>query len=442
MSSASLQARARAFVLATPRCALFLGMGAGKTKIALDCIAELVFNRLEVGRVLVVAPLRVARTSWPDEIKKWQPQLSYRLILGEQKKRLAALASSSVVHIINYDNLTWLAKVAPPRYDLIILDESSKLKNHSTARWRAFRQYLRAKPPARIVLMTGTPAPNSTLELWAPLYLLDQGRALGRSFSVFRERYFFPDQRNWQTGQIYSWQEKPGTKKAIQAKIAPLAFHEALPAFCQVEKHAERYLLDNPDEYRTFALNAFLAVADLTVTSGAASLQNKLRQYVSGFVYTEHGVAAFSTKRLEVLGALLERLEGRGVIVYYNFIAEKDQILKAYGAKYRITCEADLDGWNGGAYDILLAHPASMAYGLNLQHGGSAIVWYSLPWSLEQYEQANARLARPGQKRTVDIVTIIAEGTVDERVLSALEEKKINQDKILEGVKHDILRTG
>lgn len=429
-----------------PVLGLFLDMGLGKTVITLTAINELKYNRFEVRKVLIIAPKKVAEATWSKEAAKWEhlKKLRFSLILGSQTKRIRALNTPADVYIINRDNVSWLVdyyRNAWP-FDMVVIDESSSFKNPRAKRFKSLKM-IRGHIK-RLIELTGTPAPNGLADLWAQIYLLDGGQRLGKHITGFRERYFDPDKRNAQ--QIFTYKPKEG---------AGLAVEECISDIC-VSMKAEDYLqlpdivyddipvvLDGKAKklYEKMETEMLIKVDESTIDAGtAAVLSNKLMQLCNGAVYDENGfVTEIHDCKLEAFCELVDSLNGQPALVFYNFQHDRERIknaLRKSGLRVReLKTPRDETDWNERRIDILLAHPASAAYGLNLQDGGNHVIWFGINWSLELYQQANKRLHRQGQKQKVIVHHLIVEGARDEDVIAALQDKCITQDKLIDSLK-------
>lgn len=433
-------------IITCPALGLFLDMGLGKTVITLTAIADLKYNRFEVSRVLVIAPKKVAEATWSKEASKWDQLKLLRLItvLGTEKQRIRALNTPGDIWIINRENVQWLVdyyRNAWP-FDMVVIDESSSFKNHQAKRFKALtwvRPHI-----SRIVELTGTPAPNGLLDLWAQIYLLDQGQRLGKYITHFRERYFEPDQRNAQ--QVFSYQPKPGADNIIQQLLGDICVSMKADDYLQLPDCTVNdvpVILDDKAQkaYNTMERDMLLEIDENTIDAGtAAVLSNKLLQLCNGAVYDDqHEVIHIHDCKLQAFRELIEQLNGQPALVFYNFRHDVPRIKKALekpGLRVReLKTPADETDWNNRQVDILLAHPASAAYGLNLQDGGNHVVWFGLNWSLELYQQANKRLHRQGQKQKVIIHHLSVSGGRDEDVVLALEDKGATQDRLIESLK-------
>lgn len=425
---------------------LFLDMGLGKTVITLTAINDLKYNRFVISKVLVIAPKRVAESTWTKEAAKWDHLKLLRIIpvLGDLRKRIRALNTPGDIYVINRENVPWLVEYYMNTwpFDMVVVDEFSSFKNHQAKRFKALtwvRKHIR-----RFVGLTGTPAPNGLLDLWAQVYLLDQGKRLGARITHFRERYFEPEQRNRE--HVFSYTPKPGADEVI---------HQLIGDIC-VSMKAEDYLelpdcitvnvpviLDSKAKtaYEKLEREMLLEVDETTIDAGSAAvLTNKLLQLCNGAVYGENReVVEIHKCKIEAFLELVEGLNGKPALVFYNFQHDVERIKKALagsGLRVReLKSSQEENDWNNKNIDILLAHPASCAYGLNLQQGGNHVIWFGLNWSLELYQQANKRLHRQGQTEKVIIHHLAVEGGVDEDVLAALEDKSSTQDKLMDALK-------
>lgn len=442
----SYQAYCISRLITDPALALWLDMGLGKTVTTLTAVNDLIYNRLAVGRVLVIAPKKVAVATWSRETEKWDHLHLLRIstVLGTEAKRVRALNTPADVYVINRENIPWLVDYYQNSwpFDMVVVDESSSFKNHQAKRFKALK--LVRNRVSRIVELTGTPAPQGLLDLWAQIYLLDVGERLGTKIGQFRERYFEPDQRNRTT--VFTYAPKTGADDAI---------HKLLSDIC-ISMKAEDYL-ELPDcitvdvpvvldskaraAYTRLEREMLLQVDEQVIDAGtAAVLTNKLLQLCNGAVYDENWQAAeVHTCKLEAFQEVVEALNGQHALVFYNFQHDKNRITAALaksGLRVRVYTgpQEEID-WNAGQIDILLAHPASCAYGLNLQDGGCHEIWFGLNWSLELYLQACKRLHRQGQKNTVFIHRLVTVDGVDEDVVAALGRKGATQDDLLEALK-------
>lgn len=445
------QAYATQRIVDDPAVGLFLSMGLGKTVITLTAVNELKYNRFQVARCLVVAPKKVAEATWATEAAKWDHLRHLRIIpvLGSAKRRIAALATPGDVWVINRENVPWLVDYCRNDwpFDMVVLDESSSFKNASSKRFKALR--LVRSRIRRIVALTGTPSPNGLEDLWAQVYLLDGGARLGKTLTSYREAFFTQDYSR--PGQMYrTYSPQDGAEARIRAAIADIC----------VSMRAEDYLVlpDYVEDVVPVALDAkarrayealerdmLLQVDEATITAGSAAVLNgKLLQLCSGAVYDESGQAAHVHDcKLEAFLELVEALNGEHALVFYWFQHERDRLLEALAKtslRVRVyTGAVDGEAWNAGEVDILLAHPMSCGYGLNLQQGGHHAVWYGYPnWALELYQQANARLHRQGQQHPVICHHLVVQGGMDEAVVAALHDKGDGQAALMAALRAKI----
>lgn len=435
-------------LIADPRVALFLDMGLGKTIITLSAIYHLKYARFAVRKVLIIAPKKVAEATWQREAAKWDGVriLRMRTVLGTQARRLKALNTPADIYIINRENVPWLVEHYRNDwpFDMVVVDESSSFKNPRAKRFKALSyMYPHIK---RTVLLTGTPSPNGISDLWSQIYLLDRGERLGSTFSGFRNRYFTPGERSRDI--IYTYDPKDGAEDAIMSAIGDIAVSMKAADYLQLPPVVEdtipvvldakaRKAYDTME--RTMVLELLQSGEQITAAS-AAALSNKLQQLANGAVYNEeHRPHAVHDCKLEAFTELIEQLGGKSALVFYNFQHDLARLLEALRlTKLRVRilrgAEDEL-AWNHGEVDILLAHPASAAYGLNLQDGGNHVVWYGLNWSLELYQQANKRLHRQGQTQTVIVHHLVCTDTRDEDILHAISMKERAQEFVLESLK-------
>jgi SNF2 family DNA or RNA helicase len=425
---------------------LFLDMGLGKTVITLTAINDLKYNRFAISKVLVIAPKKVAESTWSKESQKWDHLKMLRVVpvLGTLKKRIRALNTPADIYVINRENVQWLVEYyrnAWP-FDMVVVDEFSSFKNHQAKRFKSLT-WVR-KHINRIVGLTGTPAPNGLLDLWAQVYLLDEGERLEKKITHFREKYFEPDQRD--RDRVFSYMPKPGAEEIIQEKISDICVSMKAEDYLELPDCIDNVVpvvLDSKakEAYEKLEKEMLLEVDEVTIDAGSAAvLTNKLLQLCNGAVYDENrNVIDIHNCKIEVFLELIEGLNGKPALVFYNFQHDVSRIKKALaGSKLRIRelkTPQDETDWNNRQIDILLAHPASAAYGLNLQEGGNHVIWFGLNWSLELYQQANKRLHRQGQKEKVIIHHLVVEGARDQDVMEALGDKGNTQDKLMESLK-------
>ena len=434
------------FIKRTPCCGVFLDMGLGKTVITLTAIKELKYENWAVGRVLVIAPKKVAEATWCKECVKWNHLTGLRLsvVLGSEAQRRAALAADADIYVINRDNVAWLVKAVGARwpYDCVVLDESSSFKNHRAQRFKA----LKAVRPKirRLIELTGTPAPHGLTDLWAQIFLLDGGKRLGRTISLYRDLYFVPDKRNAYT--VWSYKLKPGAEAVIYEQIKDICISMKAEDYlelpdCVIDEIPVKLDDEAQRRYDELEREALLKVSDDEwVTAGTAGvLTGKLLQLCDGAVYDEEkNVHELHSCKLDAFLETLEQINDN-TVVYYQFQHDRDRLLRALektGSRVRVYADArDEDAWNRGEIDVLLAHPASCGYGLNLQAGGHHIIWFGLTWNLEQFQQANKRLHRQGQERPVIVHILTVEGSVDEDVIKSLSGKERVQEALLRALK-------
>lgn len=437
-------------LLDNPKYGLLLGMGLGKTIITLSAVAELMYNRFEVKRVLLIAPKRVTYTTWQEESLKFDHtrMLRFSLVVGDLKERKQALGAKSDVFLINRENVSWLCEYYnyDLPFDMLVLDESSSFKNPQAKRFRALK---RARASFnRVVLLTGTPAPNSLLELWPQLYLLDGGERLGKTITQYRNTYFKPDKTNGHV--VYSYKLKDANaEREIYRRISSICMSLVSETCITLpDKLILTTRLRMPEDikrqYKKLVRDLVLQLGDETITAlNAASLSNKLLQLANGSIYDEehtaHTIHDFKLQALQ--GILQEKVQGPA-LVFYSFLHDKERILNRFPEARELKTAEDIRDWNAGRIKLLLAHPASCGYGINLQAGGRTIIWYGLTWSLEQYQQANARLYRQGQAKQVRIYHLVMTGTIDEQVMAALQSKKVGQDALLEAVRMNLKGEG
>lgn len=436
-------------ILQTKKIGLFLDMGLGKTVTTLTAIRELKYNRFLIRKVLVIAPKKVAEGTWTKEKEKWDHTRILRVspVLGSQNKRIRALNTPADLYIINRENVVWLVdyyRNAWP-FDMVVIDESSSFKSHTAKRFKALAsigQYI-----DRMIELTGTPSPNGLNDLWAQIFLLDGGERLGRRYTQFRERYFQPDKRG-ADGMVYSYEAKQGSEEAILQKISDICISMKAEDYLQlpdITYHEIPVVLDPKAEkaYRELERKMVLELPEdedeISVTS-AAALSNKLLQLANGAVYDDdHSFHEIHGCKIEAFMELIESLQGKPALVFYNFQHDRERILwelQKTGLRVReLKTAKDEDDWNNRMIDVLLTHPASSAYGLNLQQGGNHVIWFGLTWNYELYTQANKRLHRQGQTQKVIIHHLICTGTRDEDVMQALQRKDDVQNWVMQSLK-------
>lgn len=421
--------------------ALLLDMGLGKSVITLTAIRNLIIKG-EVGRVLVIAPLRVARSTWPDEIAKWDHlnDLTYSVAVGTEKERLEALRKNVEIVIINRENVDWLVNKSGYRFnfDMIVIDELSSFKSYSAKRFKAL---LKVRPYVeRIVGLTGTPSSNGLMDLWAEYRLLDFGERLGRYITRYRLKYFTPDKRS--ATVIFSYKLLPGAEDEIYNAISDITISMKAKDYLKMpDLIINEVTVDlDPTERRTYETLRKEMVVQISEQEeidavNAASLSGKLLQMANGAVYDEDKrVLRIHDKKLDALEDLIEAANGKPVLIAYWYKHDLERIKERFNVR-EILNDQDIRDWNNGKIDVAVIHPASAGHGLNLQQGGSTMIWFGLTWSLELYEQANARLYRQGQNETVVIHHIITKGTIDEDVMLALKRKEKMQSALIDAVK-------
>ena len=444
------QRYATEYIETHPIAAVLLDMGLGKTSITLTALNDLLFDRFEIHKVIVIAPLRVARDTWPAEIEKWEhlSSLVYSVAVGTEAERLAALRQRADIYIINRENVQWLVEASglPFDFDMVVVDELSSFKNHQSKRFRAM---MKVRPRVeRIIGLTGTPSSNGLMDLWAEFKLLDMGKRLGRFIGQYRTRFFLPDKRNGQV--VFSYKPLPGAEQEIYRLISDITISMKSTDHLQMpELVNSRYMVYLSEEemqrYVSLKQELILQVSDGEVTAAnAAALSGKLSQMANGAVYTDTGeTMAIHDRKLDALEDLIEAANGKPLLVAYWFRHDLERIMERLH-KRKILCSRldtreSIHRWNAGEIPVALIHPASAGHGLNLQTGGSTLVWFGLTWSLELYQQTVARLWRQGQSaETVVIQHIIAKGTMDERIMKALSEKDTTQAALIDAVKADL----
>lgn len=428
-----------------PESALFLDMGLGKTVSTLTAIVDLI-NFFEVSKVLIVAPKRVAEMTWGDEVENWQHLNGLRVsvIKGTAKQREAAARADADIYTVNRDNLVWLLQMwggSKVPYDMIVLDELSSFKNHQSKRFKAAKIIRRSCN--RVVGLTGTPAPNGLIDLWAQMYLVDGGVRLGKTITDYRANYFRPGAQNG--GIIYEYKPLPTTENVLSEKIADITLSMKALDFLDMPEltYINNYVELSPkvkkqyDKFEEDQVLQLMQEEEITALS-AAALSNKLLQFAGGAIYdADRQVHGVHNEKLETLVEMIEAANGSPVLVAYNFQHEKDRILDAlkdYGAESLEGVDS-VRRWNNGEIPVLVTHPASAGHGLNMQKGGNRIIWFGVTWSLELYQQFNARLWRQGQRNGVFVHHIVARGTIDEKVIAALSGKAATQDGLMSAVK-------
>lgn len=442
---------------------LFLEMGLGKTVCTLTAIEELMYDYFHISRVLVIAPKKVAENTWTDEVKKWDhiKHLKVVTVLGKVKKRIEALQTTADVYVINRENIVWLieqyGKYSDKKkktgfkltrewpFDMVVIDELSSFKSPKSKRFKMLKKIRPAM--FRVVGLTGTPAPNGLLDLWPQVYLLDSGQRLGLTATAYRDRYFAPGSMIKNHAGVLintDYQPRPGATDAIYDAIDDICLSMKSEDWLDMPPRLDNNVMLKMDpkdyaKYKELEKEFILELGDVTIdAASAASVSQKLHQLAQGAIYRETGTTEYvevHNSKLEVLDEIVEGSQGKPILVFYWFKHDRDRLLKKYPTARELNTPEDLQAWNDGKISVLLAHPASAGHGLNLQAGGSTIVWFSLTWSLELYQQANARLHRQGQKESVVIHHLVMRDTVDENILAAIEQKADVQNALMDAVK-------
>ncbi len=426
-------------------CALFLDMGLGKTVSTLTAIKKLIFQECEIDTVLVIAPKRVVASVWKQEIEKWQHLKGLKAVIvsGNVSARKSALKEKAHIYLVSRDNVQWLCaqyggSVLP--FDMMVIDESSSFKNHASKRFKALRHILFS----RVVLLTGTPAPNSLIDLWPQIYLLDKGQRLGKTISSFRSDFFKAGRTNGHI--VYNYKVLNGSDERIHNCLSDICMSMKAKDYLDLpERIDNNIVIEMPAElkskYKYFEKEKVLEIFgsdDHITPANAAALSNKLLQFANGSVYDTDKVAhEIHTLKLEALEEILENSNGKPVLVAYTYKSDAERILsylKAYKPK-KLEGDQDIISWNKGQIQLMMMHPASGGHGLNLQAGGNTIVWFGQTWSLELEQQFNARLDRQGQTKSVIIHKLILEGSMDERVIASQQGKALTQNALMEAVK-------
>lgn len=430
----------------TPKAGLFLDMGLGKTVITLTAIDNLMHALFEISKVLVIAPLRVAEDTWSKECAKWDHLKHLRIskILGTPAQRRKALVADADIYVINRENVVWLTNELSSfgngwTFDMVVIDELSSFKSSKSKRFRALRKYISRS--RRVVGLTGTPAPNGLMDLWSQIYLLDGGERLGKTITGYRERFFVPNQRNATT--IFNYKPKEQAERAINRLISDICLSMSADDWLEMPERLDNIrmvrLSDKEfSEYEQFERDSYFEFLEGEVSAAsAAALTCKLLQYSNGAVYKEDKTYIdVHSRKLDELEEIINVSNGKPILCFYNFKHDFTRIIERFPGAVKLKGTDTIEAWNAGEIPLLLAHPASAGHGLNLQGGGNIIVWFGLNWSLELYQQANARLYRQGQEEgSVIIHHIVAENTVDERVMSSLQGKAEVQKDLLDSLK-------
>lgn len=431
------------WIIEHPYSALLLDMGLGKTLSSLSAIDELLSVYGVIDKVLVIAPLSVAQNTWDAEIKKWDHlnHLTYTKVLGSKQEREAALKEEVDIYLINRENVVWLVDYYKKRWPFktVIIDELSSFKDPKSKRFKALRK---VRPMmGRVVGLTGTPAPNTLIDLWPQIYLLDQGERLGKTITSYRNKYFRPSQQNGYI--VYSWELLPGAEKEIYDKISDICVSMKAKDYLNLPERIDNNVTVELDQtetkhYKTLERDYVLSLSESdVVAANAAVLSNKLLQMANGCIYDENEEPKIiHDKKLEALERIIEEAQGQPILVFYSYKHDLARIKKKFKQATALDIKSNhIEEWNKGNIELLLAHPQSAGHGLNLQKGGHIIVWFGLTWSLEYYQQANARLDRQGQTESVIVHHLVAKNTLDEQVLQALQHKEVGQNALLEAVK-------
>ena len=435
------QTRAKDFILEHPKAGMLLEMGLGKTVITLTAIDVLINALFEVDRVLVIAPKRVAEDTWTREHAKWDHLRHLRVskVLGSPEQRRRALAVDADIYVIGRDNVVWLVEQCRQDwpFDMVVIDELSSFKNPQAKRFRALKKVI--PKASRVVGLTGTPSANGLMDLWAEIYLLDRGERLGHTLGAYREKYFRPGARNGYV--VFKWEPLRGSREKIEAAISDICISMSADDYLTLPKRIDNLIPVklSPQEmkqYKTMEAEQLLHIDDEDVVAlNAAAVMTKLLQIANGSVYSHEGnVVRLHDAKLEALLEIIDTTDSP-VLIFYSYKHDLAAIKAAIPGARTLDGPEDIAEWNAGRVQVLLAHPASVGYGLNLQEGGHVVVWYGLTWSLELYQQANARLYRQGQDKPVIIHHLIAEGTVDEQVMRALQEKDMSQAALMAALK-------
>lgn len=437
-------------IISHPFCGVFLDMGLGKTISTLTAIEELKYDYCEIDTVLVIAPKRVVETVWEEEAKKWDhtKHLTFSKIIGTERQRLAALKVKADVHIISRDNIAWLCSLYAAKlpYDMLVIDELSSFKAHQAQRFKSLRL---ARPWfKRVVGLTGTPAPNGLINLWSQMYLIDRGERLEKTITAYRSRYFRPGASNGYV--VYSYNLLSDSERLIQERIKDICISMRAEDYLEMPERIDNFVrVTMPDKlmdaYKKFEQENVITLANeieegtTTVNAvNAAALSNKLLQFANGAMYDENkNVVPIHDLKLEALKEIIEAADGKPVLVAWTYQFDRDRIKNYFRsmAPRELKTAEDINDWNAGKVQLMLAHPASAGHGINLQAGGNIIVWYGLTWSLELYQQFNARLYRQGQKQRTIIHHIINSGTHDEDVVKALKSKDKTQNNLMNSIK-------
>lgn len=434
------QAYAKGFVLGHPACGLILDMGLGKSVITLSALWDLILDSFDVGKVLVIAPKRVAEDTWPKELAKWDhlKGLTYSLVLGSEKERRAALQQRAFLYIINRENVCWLVDNYRWDFDTLVIDEMSSFKSAKAQRFKALKK---VRPLIRRVIgLTGTPSPNSLMDLWPEIYLLDMGQRLGRFIGGYRDRFFVPDKRSREI--VYSYKPREGAEDTIYGLISDICISMRADDYLDMPEMISNRIEVRMDArergiYDQFRRDMFVRLPDGELDAvNAAALSGKLLQMANGAVYDENRIVHhIHDRKLDALEDLIEAANGKPMLVGYWYQHDRDRIKSRFKVR-EIRNTKDIGDWNAGRIPVALIHPASAGHGLNLQEGGSTLVWFGLTWSLELYKQLIGRILRQGQKaRTVVVQHIITVGTHDEDIMLALDDRDMGQNRLISAVR-------
>jgi len=437
------QAYAVEYIEEHPAAAVLLDMGLGKTVITLTAIVNLLFDSFQAHRILVIAPLRVARDTWPAEIQKWDHLrgLTWSVVIGTQQERMAALRKQADIYLINRENVQWLIEKSgmPFDFDMVVVDELSSFKSWQAKR---FKSLMKVRPMVRrIVGLTGTPSSNGLMDLWAEFRILDLGKRLGRFITHYRDAFFLPDKRNQQ--QIFTYKPRPGAEEEIYRRIGDMTISMRATDHLKMPERIENRVVVRMDDqerdiYDRMKAELIVQIQGQEIDAvNAAALSGKLCQMANGASYAEdRAVVQIHERKLDALEDLIEGANGKPLLIAYWFKHDLARIQKRFPEAREIRSSKDIQDWNAGNIPVALIHPASAGHGLNLQAGGNTLVWFGLTWSLELYQQTNARLWRQGQTAgTVIIHHIVTEDTIDERIMDALERKDKTQSALIDAVK-------
>lgn len=436
-------------IIDNKRFGLFLDMGLGKTVSTLTAIEQLKYDYLDVDKVLVIAPKRVAEDTWAQEVDKWThlTHLDVSLVLGTPKQREQALERNADIYVTNKENTKWICERFKKDwpFDMVVIDELSTFKNSDSQRFKILKKKWSLFD--RFVGLTGTPAPKNIMDLWAQIYLIDGGERLGKFKTHFRQRYFYPTHQI--SDNVFNWELKSGSKDEIYKMISDVTVsmeskdYLKMPERVDTVKEAklskkERALYDELEQNMVIE-NDIDDDKDI-VALNSASLSNKLLQMSNGAVYADDGsITHIHDKKLELLDEIVEESQGQPILVMYNYKHDKERLLERYSFAETLDSDNYMERWNSGEIQMLITHPASAGHGLNLQYGGSIMVWFGLTWNLEYYEQANARLYRQGQKKTTVIHHLLTENSIDQKVYESLKNKKLGQNELMNAVKARLL---